>query len=150
MFILVVTIYKTILSKYVFGSKKGRFMENDFGLMSIRLLHIIRRIFWIRSGDNFDGFVEQLTAKFSDFVSFVVGVVVVHVTNTLDGSQLQSEIVAESPVVASFGHLVALLYFAEAVVQQNDLVAGLLEAPFSFRQGKTFVEWTHGERFLLE
>ena len=83
-----------------------------------------------------------------DLVSLDVGIVVVHVASTLDDGKLETEIVAESFVVAAFGHLVAFLYLSESLIQRDNLVAGFAKSTFSITQGEAFVKRSDSRRHL--
>lgn len=67
------------------GSKKGRFRETTGALFPlIRIRHVVR----VRTRNNFNRLVEKFSSKIGDLVSFSIGVVVVHVANTLNHSKL--------------------------------------------------------------
>lgn len=64
------------------GSKKGRFRETTGALFPL-IRHVVR----VRTRNNFNRLVEKFSSKIGDLVSFCIGVVVVHVANTLNHSK---------------------------------------------------------------
>jgi len=132
---------KEFFRENLVGAEKCRLWKTTCGLHPLSLW--IRWIFRVGSWNDLHRLVKQVPSELCDLVSFVVGVVVVHVADAFDDCKLETQVVAKCLVVASLCHLVSLLNVAEAVIQKDDLVTGLLETTFCFCKRESLVERFH-------
>ena len=68
-------------------------------------------------GDDLDLLSKQLSSQVGNGFSFVMCVVVVHVSESFDNSQAQSEIVAEGAMIGLLGFCVSELHLVHLVIQ---------------------------------